>query len=171
MLFALAAFAASAATEPPPDARQHWAFHPPRHAPPPQVRNVRWVKTDIDRFILAKLEEARLAPAPPADPRTLIRRMSFDLTGLPPTSEETEQFVKAAGMNRDPAISKVINRLLASPRYGERWGRHWLDVARYSDTKGYVYAREERRFVHAPAEQHSFVVENSLSLHVAYHAI
>ena len=109
------------------------------------------MKTDIDRFILAKLEEARLAPAPPADPRTLIRRMSFDLTGLPPTSEETEQFVKAAGMNRDPAISKVIDRLLASPRYGERWGRHWLDVARYSDTKGYVYAREERRFVHAPA--------------------
>src|SRR2546421_33529 len=81
----------------------------------------------------------------------LMRRMSFDITGLPPTSEEVEEFTRAAGKNRDAAIDQLISRLLASPRYGERWGRHWLDVARYSDTKGYVYAREERRFVHAPA--------------------
>jgi len=76
--------------------------------------------------------------------------MTFDLTGLPPTHQEVEQFVKAAHSNRDAAIAQLIDRLLASPRYGECWGRHWLDIARYSDTKGYVYAREERRFVHAP---------------------
>ena len=115
------------------------------------MRNARWVKTELDRFILSKLEAAGLTPAPPADPRTLIRRMSFDLTGLPPTGEEVEAFGRAAEKSRDAAIAQLIDRLLASPRYGERWGRHWLDVARYSDTKGYVYAREERRFVHAPA--------------------
>jgi hypothetical protein len=77
--------------------------------------------------------------------------MSFDLTGLPPTDAEVEDFTKAFSKNRDAASAQLIDRLLASPRYGERWGRHWLDVARYSDTKGYVYGREERRFVHAPA--------------------
>jgi len=140
---------AMAATEPPPNARQHWAFQPPRDVALPKVKNTRWAKTDIDRFILAKLEAAGLAPSAPADPRTLIRRMSFDLTGLPPTNEEVEHFAAAAAGNRPAAIAQLIDRLLASPRYGERWGRHWLDVARYSDTKGYVYGREERRFVHA----------------------
>jgi len=143
--------AVSAATEPPPDARQHWAFHAPREGTPPKVKNSRWAKTDIDRFILARLEAAGIAPARPADPRTLLRRMSFDITGLPPTNEEIEEFTRAARKNRDAAIDQIISRLLASPRYGERWGRHWLDVARFSDTKGYVYAREERRFVHASA--------------------
>src|ERR1051325_8857151 len=76
-----------AATAPPPNARQHWAFHPPRDQTPPKVKNARWAKTDIDRFILARLEAAGIAPAPPADPRTLMRRMNFDLTGLPPTNE------------------------------------------------------------------------------------
>jgi len=148
---ALAPFPVAAATQPPPDARQHWAFHPPGDVAPPAVQGTRWVKTDIDRFILAKLEANRMVPAPPADARSLIRRMSFDLTGLPPTMEEVENFARAAARNRVDAIARLIDRLLASPRYGERWGRHWLDVARYSDTKGYVYAREERRFVHAPA--------------------
>ncbi len=101
------------------------------------------VKTDIDRFIPAKVD------APLADARTLIRRMTFDLIGLPPTPEDVESFVKAG--DRDAAVAQLVERLLASPRYGERWGRHWLDVARYSDTKGYVFSREERRFVHAPA--------------------
>src|SRR6185369_15633195 len=82
-------------------------------------------------------------------PRTLIRRMTFDLTGLPPTPEEVEAFVAEAKGDLPSAIERQINRLLASPHYGERWGRHWLDVARYSDTKGYVYAREERFWVHA----------------------
>jgi hypothetical protein len=144
-------FAAIAATEPAPDAHKHWAFQPPRAVTPPAVKNSAWPKTDIDRFILAKLEAVGLKPGPPADPRTLIRRMSFDLTGLPPTDEEVEQFAAAMARNRQAAVAQLIDRLLASPRYGERWGRHWLDVARYSDTKGYVYAREERRFVHAPA--------------------
>ncbi len=144
-------FAAVAATEPPPEAHKHWAFQPPRAITAPRVKNTAWPKTDIDRFILAKLEAAGVAPAPSADPRTLIRRMSFDLTGLPPTNEEVEVFTTEVRKNRNTAIAQLIDRLLASPRYGERWGRHWLDIARYSDTKGYVYAREERRFVHAPA--------------------
>jgi hypothetical protein len=160
MLFAIAwcavllMFAARttwADTKPPPDAREHWAFHPPSAVAPPKVKNTKWVKTDIDRFVLAKLESSGIAPAQPADARTLIRRISFDLTGLPPTNDEVELFIKAAARNRPTAIDQLIDRLLASPRYGERWGRHWLDVARYSDTKGYVYGREERRFVHAPA--------------------
>ncbi|HWN95050.1 MAG TPA: DUF1549 and DUF1553 domain-containing protein [Methylomirabilota bacterium] len=129
----------------------HWAFQPPRAITPPNVKSTAWTKTDIDRFILAKLEAADLKPAPPADPRTLIRRINFDLTGLPPTEEEVEQFAAVRSSKRQSAVIQLIDRLLASPRYGERWGRHWLDVARYSDTKGYVYAREERRFVHAPA--------------------
>jgi len=107
-----------AATAPPPNARQHWAFQPPRLVSPPAVKNKRWAKTDVDRFILAKLEAAGVAPASPADPRTLIRRMTFDLTGLPPTHQEVEQFVKAARSNRDAAIAQLIDRLLASPRYG-----------------------------------------------------
>ncbi len=146
-----AALTVLADTKPPPDAREHWAFHPPRAVTPPKVKNSRWVQTDLDRFILARLDAAGVAPTPEADPRTLFRRMSFDLTGLPPTNDQMEQFIKAAAKNRPAAMDQLIDRLLASPRYGERWGRHWLDVARYSDTKGYVYGREERRFVHAPA--------------------
>ena len=147
----LTVLVANAATEPPPNAREHWAFHPPREVTPPNVKNSRRAQTDIDRFLVAKWDEAGVAPAPAADARTLIRRMSFDLTGLPPTYDEVEEFIKAAARNRPVAVAQLIERLLASPRYGERWGRHWLDLARYSDTKGYVYAREERRFVHAPA--------------------
>jgi hypothetical protein len=97
------------------------------------------------------LESEQLAPAPAANPHTLIRRMTFDLTGLPPTPAEVEAFVADVSKDRESAVAQLLERLLASPRYGERWGRYWLDVARYSDTKGYVYAREERRFVHAHA--------------------
>ena len=140
-----------AETRPPENAREHWAFHAPRSVSVPAVRNSRWPRTDIDRFILAKLEAEELVPAPAANPRTLIRRMTFDLTGLPPTHTEVEAFVADVSKDRESAIARLIERLLASPRYGERWGRYWLDVARYSDTKGYVYAREERRFVHAHA--------------------
>jgi cytochrome c553 len=140
--------------------KPHWAFVAPRMPQVPAVKNEAWVKTDIDRFILAKLEAAGLAPAPPADPRTLIRRMTFDLTGLPPAAEDGEAAIsdlKSQSSNPhagdlsalNSQISTLLDRLLASPHYGERWARHWLDVARYSDTKGYVYAREERFFVHA----------------------
>jgi hypothetical protein len=91
----------------------------------------------IDRFILQKLAEKGMSPAAEADPRTLIRRMSFDLTGLPPTPEETAAFEKAAALDKETAIAQLAERLLASPRYGERWARHWLDVVHYGDTHGY----------------------------------
>ena len=128
--------------------RTHWAFQPVRLPAVPSVKDAAWVKNPIDAFVLAELESRGLKPSPPADRRTLIRRVSYDLTGLPPTPAEVEAFVGDA----DPeAYAKLVDRLLASPQYGEHWARHWLDVARYSDTKGYVYGREERFFVHAPA--------------------
>ena len=130
----------------------HWAFQPIGNPLPPEVGSQKSeVSNPIDRFILAKLADAGLQPAPEADPRTLIRRMTFDLTGLPPTPEEVEAFGAASIRDSQSAIRNLIDTLLASPRYGERWGRHWLDVARYSDTKGYVYGREEPAFVHAYA--------------------
>ena len=128
--------------------RTHWAFQPIANPVPPAVRDPSWERTAIDRFVLAKLEAADLKPAMPADRRTLIRRVTYDLTGLPPTPNQVDAFVNDKSTD---AYSKLIERLLASPQYGEQWGRHWLDLARYSDTKGYVYAREERFWVHAPA--------------------
>ncbi|MFN3484699.1 MAG: PSD1 and planctomycete cytochrome C domain-containing protein [Planctomycetota bacterium] len=131
------------------EVRDHWAFRPLGDPAPPGVRNETSVATPVDRFLLARLEEKGLSFSPPADKRTLLRRVSFDLTGLPPTPEEMDAFLADASPD---AFAKVVDRLLASPHYGERWGRHWLDVARYADTKGYVYAdREEARFVHAHA--------------------
>lgn len=166
----------------------HWAFVPVRRPPQPKVKDTAWVRTPIDAFILAGLEAKGLKPSPPADPRTLIRRVTFDLTGLPPTPDEVEAFVRecaeekalgrwsvgALGENRQnrkiaskatqqgqnarvhppmyrpqvlnaltpqrpnapTAYERLVDRLLASPRYGERWGRHWLDLARYSDSNG-----------------------------------
>ena len=112
---------------------EHWAFRPMRPVAVPSRKNRAWVRTPIDAFILQKLEARGLRPAPPADRRTLIRRVTFDMTGLPPTPEEIEAFVN----DRSPdAWPKVVERLLASPHYGERWGRHWLDVARYADSNG-----------------------------------
>ena len=122
----------------------HWAFQPVQDPPVPEVNDRNWPATSIDRFVLQGLERAGLRPSPPADKRTLIRRASFDLTGLPPTPEEVEEFLAD---DRPDAFARVVDRLLASPRYGERWGRHWLDLARYADTKGYVYDdRELGRF-------------------------
>jgi mono/diheme cytochrome c family protein len=111
----------------------HWAFVPPTDRPLPGVKDSGWVKSPIDRFILAELEAKGLRPAAPADKRTLIRRAAFDLTGLPPTSEEVDAFLADYSPE---AFAKVVDRLLASPAYGERWGRHWLDVARYADSNG-----------------------------------
>ena len=124
----------AAAPKPPYDfaaARKQWAFHPPQDPSIPTVKNKKWVKSPIDNFIEAKLEEKDLSPAPPADKRTLIRRATFDLTGLPPTPQEVEDFLKDKSTN---AFEKVVDRLLASPHYGERWGRHWLDVVRFTDS-------------------------------------
>ena len=126
-------------------ARQHWAFQMPKEPAIPAVTRKNWGKNPIDAFVLAKLEAAGMVPQASADRRTLIRRASFDLLGLPPSIEEIDAFV--ADQSPD-AWEKVLDRLLASPRYGERWGRHWLDIARYSDTKGYVF-QEERRYPYA----------------------
>ena len=111
----------------------HWAWQPIKRVAIPEASNPDWCKTPVDNFILAKLDENKLKPNPPADKRALIRRATFDLIGLPPTPEEVQDFVDD---NSPDAFAKVVDRLLASPHYGERWGRHWLDVARYSDTKG-----------------------------------
>lgn len=117
----------------------HWAFQKIDRQVPPAVKNQAWVKSPLDAFILARLEASDLAPAPAADPRTLVRRVTFDLTGLPPTPAEIEEFVQeSAGSpaQRQAALAKVVERLLASPRYGERWARHWLDLVRYADSNG-----------------------------------
>ncbi len=108
-----------------------WAFQPVKPVNPPAVKNEGWAKTPVDRFILARLEAAGLSPAAPADKRTLIRRVTFDLTGLPPTPEEIDAFLKD---ERPQAYAKLVDRLLDSPHYGERWARHWLDVVRYAET-------------------------------------
>ncbi len=123
-------------------ARKHWAYRPVRAPAIPAVKNSERVQTSVDSFVLAKLEAKGLAPSSRADKRTLIRRASYDLIGLPPTPEEVEAFI--ADTTPD-AFEKLVNRLLASPHYGERWARYWLDVARYADTKGYVF-EEERRY-------------------------
>ncbi|MGZ5518357.1 MAG: PSD1 and planctomycete cytochrome C domain-containing protein, partial [Limisphaerales bacterium] len=129
------------------NAQKHWAFQPVGAPSVPPVKDKKWMATPIDSFILAKLDE--LQPSPRADRRTLIRRATYDLTGLPPTPEEADSFTKDRSPN---AYEKLIDRLLASPRYGERWGRYWLDVARFADTKGYVYSgREETKFVQSAA--------------------
>ncbi len=122
-----------------PEQRSFWSFRPIRKSALPKVKNAAWVKSPIDRFILAKLEAKGLAPAPPADRRTLIRRAYFDLIGLPPKPEEVAAFLADKSPN---AFAKVVDRLLASPQYGERWGRHWLDVARYADTRGYAFTSD-----------------------------
>ena len=119
--------------------RRHWAFQPRKDAPPPSFTDPAdkaWVKTPVDAFLLATLKKAGLKPAPAADRATLIRRVAFDLTGLPPTPEEIDAFVR----DKSPdAWEKVVDRLLASPHYGEQWGRHWLDVVRFAESDGYEY--------------------------------
>jgi len=134
----------SSPAKPAVDPARHWAFLPLQKVVPPNSPS----GNEIDGFIQAKLQEKGLRPAPPADKRSLIRRATFDLIGLPPTPEEIDAFLVDDSAE---AFGRVVDRLLASPHYGERWGRHWLDVARFSDTKGYVQMPEERRFVNAPA--------------------
>ncbi len=115
---------------------KHWSFQPIHKVDPPAVKDSAWPLTTVDRFLLAALESRNMKPAPEADRRTLIRRLSFDLTGLPPTASEIEAFVKDAS---DTAYEKLVDRLLASPSYGERWGRHWLDLVRYAETSGHEF--------------------------------
>ena len=132
------------------DQRNYWAFQPVAQPALPEVRNSDWVLEPVDRFVLAKLEEHGLEPAPPADKLTWLRRATFDLTGLPPTPREAATFLADESPN---AHALVVERLLSSPAYGERWGRHWLDVARYADSTGndedhrYPYAWKYRDYV------------------------
>jgi len=138
------------------EGRKHWAYQPVKPQPLPKLKDKSWPRNELDHFTLARMEKAGVAPAPDADPRTFIRRLTFDLTGLPPTPEETEAFVRDFSLSHSPtfspangaggkaskresesrAIAAAVDRLLASPHYGERWGRHWLDVVRYADTCG-----------------------------------
>jgi hypothetical protein len=114
--------------------REHWAFKAPTRPPLPPVQNKAWSRNPIDRFILARLEREGLGPSPEADRATLARRLSLDLLGLPPAPQEVDEFLSDRSTN---AYAKVVERLLRSPHYGERWARHWLDAARYADSNGY----------------------------------
>jgi len=114
----------------------HWCWQPIVAPPLPAVKDSAWPRDDLDRFILARLEDRGFKPAPSVDRRTLIRRLSFDLTGLPPTPEEIDAFVLDAAPN---AVEKVVDRLLGSPQFGERWGRHWLDLVRYAESRGHEF--------------------------------
>ena len=112
----------------------HWAFQVPKRPAVPAVQDSAWTRNPIDNFILAKLEQEHVQPSPEADRATLLRRVSLDLAGLPPTAEEIKAFLADSSPD---AYEKVVDRLLASPHYGERWGRQWLDLARYADSDGY----------------------------------
>ena len=112
------------------DSEALWAFQPPTNSPLPDVKNEAWLRDPLDRFVLAKIETAGLTPNPDASPRTLVRRLYIDLTGLPPSFETVEEFVLAYDQNPAKASEELVDRLLASRQFGERWGRHLLDVAR-----------------------------------------
>jgi hypothetical protein len=127
---------AAAASKLSAEDRAFWSFQPIKQVGPPPLGDASWPKSPIDQFVLAKLEEAGLKPVAPADKRTLIRRATFDLIGLPPTPEEIDAFLAD---DSSDAFARVIDRLLASPHYGERWGRHWLDVARYGEDQAHTF--------------------------------
>ena len=140
LLFAFVTCAAAddAPHEPPvtPDDREHWAYMPVENPKIPGVANESWCRTPVDRFILAELENRHLMPLPDADRRTLLRRLTFDLTGLPPSVDEIEAFLS----DKQPgAYLRLVDRLLASPAYGQRWGQHWLDLARFAETDGFEH--------------------------------
>ena len=126
-----------------------WSLKPVVRASAPAVKDGSWARNDIDRFVLARLEAAKLKPSPEADPRTLIRRLSYDLTGLPPTHEQVEAFAGAFSRDREAALEALVDSLLSSPHFGERWGRHWLDVARYAESNGNDGLSRNATFPHA----------------------
>lgn len=129
-----------------------WSFRPLLRPAPPKVVHENWIRDDLDRYILAKLEQKNILPNLDADRMVLLRRVTFDLTGLPPTEQELEDYLRDPA-NEDQALAKVVDRLLQSPRFGERWARHWLDVVRYSDSVGrtmnaaFPFARRYRDYV------------------------
>lgn len=113
--------------------RKHWAYQPPKNAAAPTVKNAAWPRTDVDRFVIASLDSKGLTPVEDADRRVLLRRVTFDLIGLPPTPAEVEAFAADAS---PAAFEQVVDRLLDSPHFGEKWARHWLDLARYAESTG-----------------------------------
>ena len=143
--------------------RKFWAFQPVQKPAVPAVKDAAWPKSDIDRFLLAALEAKGLKPVADADPRTLIRRVTFDLIGLPPTPEEVEAFVKDYEAKPQTALETLVDRLLGSPQFGERWGRHWLDVARFAESSGrsvnfaYPHAWRYRDYVIAALQRRQAV--------------
>ena len=122
---------------------KHWAFEPIRYVIPPSVRDGAWVTNYVDAFIRSQQDAVGVVAAPPADKRSLLRRITFDLTGLPPTPDELREFMAD---DSPDAFAKVVDRLLASPQYGERWGRHWLDVVRYADARDLIQLPIESDF-------------------------
>jgi Protein of unknown function (DUF1553)/Protein of unknown function (DUF1549) len=133
--FALPAVPAELAAE----SEVHWAFRPVIRPPVPAVNQLEWPRNPIDNFVLARLEREQIEPSPEADPETTLRRVSLDLTGLPPSVDEVDQFLSAPSSE---SYGQVVERRLASPHYGERWGRHWLDIARYADSAGYEFDKK-----------------------------
>jgi hypothetical protein len=129
----------------------HWAFQQVKNCVPPEITSD-WIRTPIDQFILAQLNAKGLKPAPPADKLTLMRRLKFDLHGLPPTEQEIRDFMADSSPD---AYEKLVDRLLASPKYGEQWGRHWLDVARYADTSG----RDADRYLENAWRYRDYVID------------
>jgi hypothetical protein len=132
-----------------------WSLEPLAKVEPPEVKDARWAAHPIDRFILHRLEQEGLSPSPEANPATLIRRLSFDLTGLPPTPEEVEDFVQSSLRTPHSALPALVDRLLDSPHYGERWARHWLDLVRYGESQGF----ERNKFRESVWKYRDFVVE------------
>src|SRR5439155_22332304 len=114
--------------------KAHWSFHPVKRPAVPVVKNAKWVTNPIDAFILARLEAKGLTPNPPASRLELVRRVYYDITGLPPTPAEVEAFLADTS---PMAYERLVERLLESPRYGEKWARHWLDLVRYAETNSY----------------------------------
>jgi hypothetical protein len=149
------------------DKKSHWAFQPVSRPTAPEVKNAAWCRNSIDRFVLAKLEEKGMNPAPQAEKEALLRRAYFDLIGLPPSPRQIEAFVR----DPDPeaAYARVIDTLLADPAYGERWARHWLDTARYSDTTGEVGGNNDLKdYRYAYAYSYRDWVINSLNTDMPY---
>lgn len=130
------------------DASDHWAFKLPEEPELPKVSDSEWGSSPIDRFVLHRLEEHELRPVSPASPRSLVRRIYFNLVGLPPTPEQVDKFLEAEKENRAAAVSGLVDELLKSPHYGERWGRHWLDVARYAEDQAHTFGVKKRENAH-----------------------
>ncbi|MEI6536994.1 MAG: DUF1549 domain-containing protein, partial [Verrucomicrobiaceae bacterium] len=119
--------------------RKHWCWEPLNKTTPPTPKNAEWSSSAIDRFVLAKLEEKNLRPAPAADAATLLRRLCFDITGLPAKPEEVEAFVSSYAKDPKATLESKVDSLLASPAFGERWSRHWLDLVRYAESRGHEF--------------------------------